>query len=484
MAIAIDLYTKRVAQYADTEFLSAAETAPIRDIVAMMSSGRHSAVTIVDDQGRPVGIVTEHDIVHRVAVTCVAEDQPVQDIMTRRVSTISGNEHLFAAVTRMRRLGHRHLPVVDATGQLIALLNRDDTIARAADHVMALIDLFSHEDSIDGLREVKASQADIARQLRDEGIAADEIQSVLTIINRDIYGRAIERGIYEMAAQGPPPVDFCAIIMGSGGRGENNLHPDQDYGFILADYPDEKHNDIDPWFIDLAEKVSATLDQVGLPYCTGHVMATNPLWRKTKSQWCAQVDYWNRNCFRARLLNFDIFFDFQFAWGDESLARELRSHVTEVSKGNEPLLRALYTADRDHGTALRWFGRFKVETGGDHRGKINLKLYGLLPLIEGVRMLALREGVKATGTRQRLAQLHERSVINRDELESLGAAHGHLVDLILHNQATLIARGDKPDNFLDPKLLTGHQKRRLRESFKAIDDLRARINFEFGGEIF
>ena len=29
--------------------------------------------------------------------------------------------------------------------------------------------------------------------------------------------------------------------MGSGGRGESYLFPDQDNGFILADYPDAEH---------------------------------------------------------------------------------------------------------------------------------------------------------------------------------------------------------------------------------------------------
>lgn len=487
MPIAIDLYTKRVSQYANRDYLQARDDEPLKDIVGRMSAGPHSAVTIVDPSGQPIGIITEHDIVHRVTFSGVTMDQPVRDVMTYPVATIAGDERLFQAITQMRRLRHRHLPVVDEAGGQIGMLDQHDTVARAAEHIMTLIDLFSHGGDIDGQREVKASQADIAGQLLHEGVSPGEVQSVLTVINKDIYRHAIDMGIEKMAADGlpPPPVEFCLIIAGSGGRGENNLFPDQDYGFILADYPDDAHNEIDPWFITLAEHVSDSLNLVGLPYCKGHVMATNPLWRKTSSQWIGQLDYWNRNSHRTQLVTFDIFFDFDYAWGERSLARDLREYATNLTKGNTPLLLALFAADRDHGSALRWFGRFIVETeDAEHRNEINLKKYGLLPLIESVRMLALREGVSETGTRARLAALRARGAVNENEFESLNNAHEQLSLLILNNQVEAIEAGRSPSSFIAPGSMTRLQKKRLRESFKTIDNLRSRIEVEFGGEIF
>ncbi|MSO89125.1 MAG: hypothetical protein EXQ89_04035 [Rhodospirillaceae bacterium] len=43
----------------------------------------------------------------------------------------------------------------------------------------------------------------------------------------------------------PPPVALSLIVMGSGGRGESFLFPDQDNGIIIADYPDDAHDRID-----------------------------------------------------------------------------------------------------------------------------------------------------------------------------------------------------------------------------------------------
>ena len=45
---------------------------------------------------------------------------------------------------------------------------------------------------------------------------------------------------------------------------ENFLYPDQDNGFILADYPDADHNRIDAFFIALAARFTHDLDR-GLP---------------------------------------------------------------------------------------------------------------------------------------------------------------------------------------------------------------------------
>ena len=106
-----------------------------------------------------------------------------------------------------------------------------------------------------------------------------EIQALITDINQGIHQRILETQLAAMkdAGWGEPPVLFTLLVMGSGGRGENFLFPDQDNGFILDDYPDAKHTAIDAFFIELAERMTRDLDTVGFPYCRGYVMATNPL---------------------------------------------------------------------------------------------------------------------------------------------------------------------------------------------------------------
>ncbi len=480
------IFFMRVGEHANVTPARIQPETPLRDVVGLMATEKYTAINVVDSDQRPVGIITEQDIVRRVTFNA-DPDQPARDIMSAPVDTIRQDDALFIAIARMRRLGHRHLPVIDDDGRLSGILDLHDTMVRASADLVKRIDMLTRDDSIDGLREIKAVQVEVAAELLADNVPAREVQALLTHINNDIYRSLLRRNLAVMAdeGRGDPPVPFTMIIMGSGGRGENYLYPDQDYGFILADYDDDRHGEIDPWFIDLAERLSRDLDAVGLPYCTGNVMATNPVWRKTITQWKDQIDYWNRRGTGRALLQFDIFFDFRASRGDPALAAELRRYVTNITKGNAHFLRAIYLSDRAHGTPLRWFGRIATERSDpDNKGKVSLKLYGSLPLVEGVRMLALREGVTATGTLARLGALNDLGVVKDDDYDDLKYAYGTICQLLLTQQISDFNGGGKVSSFINPRRLSGRQRRRLREAFKAIDDLRSRINFEIGGEIF
>jgi CBS domain-containing protein len=485
MPTATDIFFKRVGGGA-RKAANAGPDTPLSEIVGRMAAEELTAVVILDEARRPMGILTEQDVVRRIAFNADMA-QPARDVMTLDIHAIHEDEALFIAIARMRRRGFRHMPVVDDDGRLCGILQMNGVLAEAAGEMMGMIDALTGEDSIDGLRDSKAALVDVAEQLLSDHVPASDIQAFLTHINGDIYRRLMELNLAAMieGGLGGCPVACDLIIMGSGGRGENFLYPDQDYGFVLADYPEDQRDKIDGWFVTLAEGLSRDLDAVGLPFCTGGVMATNPVWRKTAVQWKEQIDDWNRRAFNTSLLNFDIFFDFRPAWGDGAMARDLRRYVTEVTRGNEPFLRALLMGEADLGTALRWFGRIATaRSDPKHKGAVNLKLYGSLPLVGGVRMLALREGVEAVNTRDRLKALFDAEVLNRDEFEYLDAGVNVIGDLLLRQQFADYKAGRDVSNFVDLGRISGRDKRRLRDSLRAIDALRDRINFEFGGEIF
>ena len=258
---------------------------PIADVVGMMTAEKASSVLVRGADGDLAGIVTEQDIVRRIACRATPRT-PVGEVMTLRPMTIREDEHLYRVIARMRRYGLRHMPVVSASGEALGILELHRALAAASEQMVDQIERLAHEDTIDGLREVKAAQVDLAAELFAEGLSAPEIQFLLTDINNDIYHRVVQRSLAAMAEEGhgAPPVPFAVIVMGSGGRGENFLYPDQDNGFVIADYPDAQHDRIDGWFRKLADRMTTELDTIGIPLCEGYVMATNPLWRKTISQ--------------------------------------------------------------------------------------------------------------------------------------------------------------------------------------------------------
>jgi signal-transduction protein with cAMP-binding, CBS, and nucleotidyltransferase domain len=273
--------------------------------------------------------------------------------------------------------------------------------------------------------------------------------------------------------------------MGSGGRGESFLFAAQDNGFILEDYPDAQHGAVDPFFIELAERMTRALGEVGITLCRGHVMATNPLWRKTLGQWCGQIHYWLRRSNPLTLRLSDIFFDFRSVFGQHELSDGLRDHLTRNVKGQHAFLQEVRRVQADHGVALGLFGRLTTDkTPGPHQGKLNLKYHGLLPLVESTRLLALREGIPETGTLARIAALHALGVLDANEQDYLSGGFHHLTRLILRQQISDFQAGREVSAYVPPRALSMREKDMLKDSLQAIDALRDRVKTEFTADVF
>lgn len=466
--------------------LAVAEGTPLGDAVRQMEATDASSATVTDADARPIGIVTEYDITRRAAFKLDAAT-PVETIMTATLRTIGEDEYLYYAIARMRRRGLRHMPVIDTTGRLTGMLNLHDAIAAASETLMGQIDTLTQENNVEGLKTIKVAQVELADQLLIESVPATEIQALLTHINNDIYRRVINQNLAAMAEEGlgEAPVELAVIVMGSGGRGENFLYPDQDNGFILGDYPDDRHSEIDAWFTDLGDRMSRDLDLVGLPLCKGFVMASNPLWRKTLPQWKEQVRLWSLKRGVTALRLCDIFFDFRSVWGDRSMADDLRHFVTQTAGGNKAFLRDMYEDDVEHMVALGWFGRLLTEQEDeDFKGRINLKHTGTLPLVEATRLLAFREGIEAISTLQRIDALLKKGVLNTDEHDYLAGAFRHISHLLLRQQIADFKAGRTVSNYVHPDKLSERERDMLVDGFKAIRALRAKIKSEFTGDVF
>ena len=86
-------------------------------------------------------------------------------------------------------------------------------------------------------------------------------------------------------------------------------------------------------------------------------------------------------------------------------------------------LSELYREIADRPVALGWFGRFVTEQENPaHKGKINLKHAGTLPLVQNVRLLCLRAGIEETASLARIDTLHGLGRLDRDEQDYLGGA--------------------------------------------------------------
>jgi signal-transduction protein with cAMP-binding, CBS, and nucleotidyltransferase domain len=440
------------------------EATPVADAVSAMAATRQSSVLVVDGQGRACGILTEQDIARRVAFR-TAPETPLAAVMTSPLHGVAADEPLWRAVGLMRLKRLRHLPVLDAAGRPVGMLHRFETYAAASGSLLDTLEALAGEDDEAGFARTRAAQAGIARALLADGVAAAEVIGVVSEINLDIHRLCLRRALAAMGS--PPPLPFTFLVMGSAGRRESFLFPDQDNALILGDRPDAEAATIDAWFIPFAEDLNERLAAAGFTLCTGGVMVRNPLWRKTLSEWKAQVSLWTARRTPAALMFGDIAFDFSPAWGPEEPAAALRAHLTAELAARPAFLAALAAEDAKFSVGLSFWGGFRDDEEGPGT-RTDLKLRGLMPLVSSVRLLALQQGVAETGTRARLAALAARGTVTEGERRELDEAFGRIVDALLRQQLADLAAGLTAGNLVDTAAMTKADRAALRDALKAV----------------
>ncbi len=456
-----------------------------KELVERIRDQGVSSALILGKRGRLVGIVTEHDIARRLAYQ-TAEERPVSEIMSSPVITIRDNELLYYAISLMRRHRLQHLPVVDGNGHPYGTIRLSDALIRASGQLLEEVSWLSQEPTLEGMQAVKRAEVKLATNLFHENLRAPDIQAALSRIDKHLNQQALELVIAGMMKEGygPPPLPFAMIVMGSVGRGESFLNPDQDNGFILDDYPDSDHGQIDAWFCRCAERLAIQLEAIGFSMCGGYVMAKNPIWRKSISQWREQINYWMSGKNRYAASYADIFFDFSWVYGERDLVETLRDFIVEIIPQKHEFLYSLYYSHQPS-VALGWFNRLLVEhKSGEHKGKIDLKHFGTLPLVHCLRIQALRHGVPETSSRSRIDRLRDRGCLNKNSADYLHFAFRHITGLMLRQQIEDLGAGKPASKYVHPKKLTGRELDMLIDSFKAIQDLQQQLQVEFTGNIF
>jgi arabinose-5-phosphate isomerase len=107
------------------------DDAPLREAVGVMTRtpGRPGAATVVDARGRLLGVFTDGDLRRLVEREQVDFGAPISAVMTRNPRTVRAEERLVDAARVMREARIDQVPVVDASGRAVGLLDVQDLLA-------------------------------------------------------------------------------------------------------------------------------------------------------------------------------------------------------------------------------------------------------------------------------------------------------------------------------------------------------------------
>lgn len=111
----------------------------LRDVVALLAKQKIGALVVVDVSGKPVGIITERDIIRAASARDNFFNSRVDAVMTKDVVVGSPEDDLKSVQLTMARRKFRHLPVVEQ-GKLCGIVSITDLIQAIVDQYQGEIE--------------------------------------------------------------------------------------------------------------------------------------------------------------------------------------------------------------------------------------------------------------------------------------------------------------------------------------------------------
>jgi CBS domain-containing protein len=413
---------------------------------------------------RDAGIVTERDLMRAVAAHGAdALAMPVGELAKRPLEAVAADSFVYRAISRMNRLRVRHLGVVGADNHVCGMVSARDLLSLRAEAAIGLGDAIDRAEDVGALAQAWADLPRVAAALLAEDVPAIEVAGLISSELAALTRRAAIIAEQRMAEQrlGAPPCPYAFTVLGSAGRGESLLAMDQDNALVFAEGEPDGVND--RWFGEFGGIVADILDEVGVPYCTGGVMASKPAWRGSLATWRTRTKEWIGRSRPEDLLSVDIFFDMRAVHGDLALGNTIWREGFDLARGEFAFAKLLAEVSGGVAPGLTMFGGFRTS-----EGRIDLKRTGLFGIVSTARVLAISHHVVERATPARLDGIAALGIGGGSDLAALVEAQRTFLDLILAQQVEDIAHGHPPSNRVATKPLSHRNRDRLHQALDAV----------------
>ncbi|HZG59515.1 MAG TPA: DUF294 nucleotidyltransferase-like domain-containing protein [Anoxybacillus sp.] len=278
------------------------------------------------------------------------------------------------------------------------------------------------------------------------------------------------------AAIGTPPEQWCWYVMGSMGRGEPVFWTDQDNGILFECQP-EKEPACYEFIRYLAAVGTSYLHEIGYPYCSGNVMATNHRWSKSLRDWEKQIDTYIDHHFPDDIRFLLIAMDMRPIYGNSGLIisskRKLIQHIY-----NQPLL---LKRMGEHvifpRIPLGGLGNFQLERWGRYRGHIHLKHSGYVQIVNSLKFLTCLGNISVMTTFERLNHIQVQSLLTPSLMKKAEEA---LLTCIYFRLKYSQETGNDRD-YVSLHILNKNERLQLKKAMKVAKTLQRFVVRQAGG---
>jgi len=452
--------------------ISIGEQSTIQEAAQLMARHKISSVIIVNQNNAPIGIVTDRDLREKVVARGRSVKEPIKNILTLSLIRVDADDSCFETIIKMIKYNIHHMPVI-RDGVLSGIVTNHDLMLLEGTSPLSLVHDIINQTTIDGLIPLSRKTNNIVGLLIKEDAKASNITQIISEINDRLIGKVLE--IAELK-YGPPPLPYCWIVFGSEGRKEQTFKTDQDNALIYNDAPTpELEGEAKRYFSRFTAFVTEGLVQVGFPLCPAKYMASNEEWCQPLTVWKKYFSNWIDEPLPDHLLKFLIFYDLRPLHGKTALAQELREFLVTALTDQKGFLGHMTNMMSQITPPIGFFKTFVVEKSGEHKDKLDLKVKGLTPLLNAVRLFSMEKGLRVTGTLDRILELKTKHSTVEEYFDEFNQAFEFIMLLRIHHQFEQIKDGKAPDNFINPDELSNLQKKTLKESFNLMTKVQSLI---------
>lgn len=465
----------RIGELAIHEPVCCAPDMPLNQAVSLMHSRNVGSVVIVDGQMHAQGIFTLRDLRRLVGEGIADLSLPIAQVMTPSPFGLPPDATAFDAAIAMTERRIAHICVINK-GRLCGVLSERDLFSLQRVDLVHLAQTILHADRIETLVSIRDRIRQLVDNMLAHGASSTQITHIITLLNDHTVRRVIELAIADV---GDPRVPFSWLCFGSEGRSEQTLHTDQDNGILFEAQDTAEAAHIRGRLLPLAERINRDLDTCGFTLCKGNIMAGNPQLCLSRQEWRRRFSSFVRESTPENLLGSTIYFDLRVVWGPPEGCDHLREQFLEDIRDNRIFQRMMAENALRHRPPVGRFRDFVVTRKGEGKATLDLKVQGLTPFVDGARLLALSHGVGACNTLERLRQLVEQEVIDKQDGAAYEEAY-HFIQQTRMQQHQQQARAGQPySNRLDPDTLNHLDRRILRESFRQAQRLQSSLAMRY-----
>ena len=472
--ISMDTPLSQLSSMRDPVTCSAAT--PLHEAVQIMHETQVGSIMITNELMQPQGIFTLRDLRRVIADPNTDLRQPMQQVMTPNPFGLSPDATTFDAALAMTERHIAHVCLV-RDGKLVGMVSERDLFSLRRVDLVSLARTVRTASSLDKLIQMRQDVQAMVERMIAHGASPEQITRLITLLNDHTSSRIIE---LVLEKHGNPDIKFSWMVFGSEGRKEQTLFTDQDNGILFEADSTEEANAIRQKLLPIAREINVALDDCGFALCRGNFMAGNAEFCLSRKEWLVRYQRMMRDATAKNMQFAGIHFDMRCIWGPEQPCIDLHRQVVAMVVDDGVFQRVLAESALLNKPPLGGlFRNFTLSKKGAEKDSLDLKVKGLAPFVESMRVLALSQGIEASNTLERIRQLVGRGIIERLDGDAYAEAY-HFIQLIrMQHHQQQAAQGLSYSNLIYPDELNALDRRILRESFRQAQRIQSSLALRY-----